>query len=372
MRVSGPWGRGEVACVGSLRAAWRRAATFTTSTRARTRSSGAWSPDSSATSASSRRAAAPARRTRSAAARASSPSAWRAPACGCAAATSPPRLSRRRGGAPRPPGSRSPTARRRSRRSSPQYDAAELVVCCEVLEHLPDPEAALATLAGLARPWLLVSVPREPLWRALNLARFQLRGRAREHPGAPRPLVEARPSRLPERAGRRRRGAQPAALDDGALPGGPLVSAARRMAAWVRARPGTLAIVCLGIAWGAVIHTTGWAQLAHFAEVRAIASGSKTIDRWHWETGDSPGSTATTTRSSRPGMAALSAPLYMLIDATGGRRAGRRCGGRSGEGRPAALDPERRPAVHVLWLRRRAGRARSAAGRGRDPGRLGR
>jgi len=53
----------------------------------------------------------------------------------------------------------------------PRYDAAELIVCCEVLEHLPDPEAALATLAALARPWLLVSVPREPLWRALNLAR---------------------------------------------------------------------------------------------------------------------------------------------------------------------------------------------------------
>jgi 2-polyprenyl-3-methyl-5-hydroxy-6-metoxy-1,4-benzoquinol methylase len=50
-------------------------------------------------------------------------------------------------------------------------DAAELIVCCEVLEHLGDPDAGLETLAGLARPWLLVSVPREPIWRALNLAR---------------------------------------------------------------------------------------------------------------------------------------------------------------------------------------------------------
>jgi 2-polyprenyl-3-methyl-5-hydroxy-6-metoxy-1,4-benzoquinol methylase len=50
-------------------------------------------------------------------------------------------------------------------------DAAELIVCCEVLEHLDDPEAGLDALAGLARPWLLVSVPREPIWRALNLAR---------------------------------------------------------------------------------------------------------------------------------------------------------------------------------------------------------
>jgi trans-aconitate methyltransferase len=50
-------------------------------------------------------------------------------------------------------------------------DAAELVVCCEVLEHLAEPERALRRLVACARPWLLVSVPREPLWRALNCAR---------------------------------------------------------------------------------------------------------------------------------------------------------------------------------------------------------
>jgi 2-polyprenyl-3-methyl-5-hydroxy-6-metoxy-1,4-benzoquinol methylase len=54
---------------------------------------------------------------------------------------------------------------------APPGDAAELVVCCEVLEHLPDPRAGLERIASLAQPWLLVSVPREPLWRALNLAR---------------------------------------------------------------------------------------------------------------------------------------------------------------------------------------------------------
>lgn len=54
---------------------------------------------------------------------------------------------------------------------APQRDGAELVVCCEVLEHVPDPARALRILAGLARPYLIVSVPREPLWRVLNLAR---------------------------------------------------------------------------------------------------------------------------------------------------------------------------------------------------------
>jgi 2-polyprenyl-3-methyl-5-hydroxy-6-metoxy-1,4-benzoquinol methylase len=55
----------------------------------------------------------------------------------------------------------------------PESDGAELVLCCEVLEHLDDPRGALETLAALARPWLIVSVPREPLWRALNLARIK-------------------------------------------------------------------------------------------------------------------------------------------------------------------------------------------------------
>jgi 2-polyprenyl-3-methyl-5-hydroxy-6-metoxy-1,4-benzoquinol methylase len=62
-------------------------------------------------------------------------------------------------------------------------DGAELVVCCEVLEHLEDPEAALDILARLARPWLIASVPREPLWRALNLARLSYVGSLGNTPG---------------------------------------------------------------------------------------------------------------------------------------------------------------------------------------------
>ena len=50
-------------------------------------------------------------------------------------------------------------------------DEFDLAAAIEVLEHLPDPEATLAEMARVARSWLLVSVPREPLWRALNMAR---------------------------------------------------------------------------------------------------------------------------------------------------------------------------------------------------------
>jgi 2-polyprenyl-3-methyl-5-hydroxy-6-metoxy-1,4-benzoquinol methylase len=62
-------------------------------------------------------------------------------------------------------------------------DAAELIVCCEVLEHLEDPARGLAVLRRLARPWLIVSVPREPLWRALNLARLSYVGALGNTPG---------------------------------------------------------------------------------------------------------------------------------------------------------------------------------------------
>jgi 2-polyprenyl-3-methyl-5-hydroxy-6-metoxy-1,4-benzoquinol methylase len=47
----------------------------------------------------------------------------------------------------------------------------DLIVCCEVLEHLPDPERALDILAAQSAKHLILSVPREPLWRVLNMAR---------------------------------------------------------------------------------------------------------------------------------------------------------------------------------------------------------
>ena len=48
----------------------------------------------------------------------------------------------------------------------------ELAAAIEALEHMADPEAALAEMARVARGGhVLVSVPREPLWRLLNMAR---------------------------------------------------------------------------------------------------------------------------------------------------------------------------------------------------------
>jgi 2-polyprenyl-3-methyl-5-hydroxy-6-metoxy-1,4-benzoquinol methylase len=47
----------------------------------------------------------------------------------------------------------------------------DMTAAIEVLEHVPDPAATLGEMARCAQRHLLVSVPREPLWRALNMAR---------------------------------------------------------------------------------------------------------------------------------------------------------------------------------------------------------
>jgi SAM-dependent methyltransferase len=47
----------------------------------------------------------------------------------------------------------------------------DIACAIEVLEHVPEPERTLAEMIRVARHWVLVSVPREPLWRGLNMAR---------------------------------------------------------------------------------------------------------------------------------------------------------------------------------------------------------
>lgn len=51
---------------------------------------------------------------------------------------------------------------------SGQYD---LVVCSEVLEHLEYPEKALKQLKNVTERYIILSVPREPIWRILNMLR---------------------------------------------------------------------------------------------------------------------------------------------------------------------------------------------------------
>lgn len=62
-------------------------------------------------------------------------------------------------------------------------DEFDLATAIEVLEHVPEPDATVAEMARVARSYLLVSVPREPLWRMLNMARGAYLGALGNTPG---------------------------------------------------------------------------------------------------------------------------------------------------------------------------------------------
>jgi SAM-dependent methyltransferase len=61
-----------------------------------------------------------------------------------------------------------------------EFDVATAI---EVLEHVPDPEHTVSEMARCAERHLLVSVPREPLWRMLNMARGSYWGSLGNTPG---------------------------------------------------------------------------------------------------------------------------------------------------------------------------------------------
>jgi 2-polyprenyl-3-methyl-5-hydroxy-6-metoxy-1,4-benzoquinol methylase len=54
---------------------------------------------------------------------------------------------------------------------APALGTWDLVVACEVFEHVDDPVRALDAVCRAATRHVLITVPREPLWRLLNLVR---------------------------------------------------------------------------------------------------------------------------------------------------------------------------------------------------------
>lgn len=52
-----------------------------------------------------------------------------------------------------------------------QQDQADLIICCEVLEHLQYPGKALDRIKQATNKYCLLSVPNEPIWRILNFCR---------------------------------------------------------------------------------------------------------------------------------------------------------------------------------------------------------
>jgi 2-polyprenyl-3-methyl-5-hydroxy-6-metoxy-1,4-benzoquinol methylase len=62
-------------------------------------------------------------------------------------------------------------------------DEFDLVAAIESLEHAGEPDRVLAEMARVSRAHMLISVPREPLWRTLNVARGAYLRRLGDTPG---------------------------------------------------------------------------------------------------------------------------------------------------------------------------------------------
>ena len=96
-----------------------------------------------------------------------------------------------------------------------EFDVATAI---EVLEHVPDPEATVAEMARVADRWVLVSVPREPLWRGLNMARGAYWRTLGNTPGHVNHWSKRSFVRLLSRHGQVERGALAVPVDDAARP----------------------------------------------------------------------------------------------------------------------------------------------------------
>ncbi len=46
-----------------------------------------------------------------------------------------------------------------------------MVICCEVLEHVPDPEKGVQIITSSTNDYFIISVPHEPIWCFLNFIR---------------------------------------------------------------------------------------------------------------------------------------------------------------------------------------------------------
>jgi hypothetical protein len=142
----------------------------------------------------------------------------------------------------------------------------DLACAIEVLEHVPTPAHTLAEMARCAARHLLVSVPREPLWRALNMARGAYLRELGNTPGTSTtsPSGDRRAAR---RARRGDRDALAVPLDDGARPASDAAgrlaglerAAGRRAAPRERAFASGARMLSIGIA------STGVFTFAYFA-----------------------------------------------------------------------------------------------------------
>ncbi|MFN7151079.1 MAG: class I SAM-dependent methyltransferase [Microthrixaceae bacterium] len=61
--------------------------------------------------------------------------------------------------------------------------SVDLVMAIEVMEHVPDPDRAIREIARVSASDVILSVPREPIWRIGNMARGRYLGDLGNTPG---------------------------------------------------------------------------------------------------------------------------------------------------------------------------------------------
>jgi len=66
---------------------------------------------------------------------------------------------------------------------NPDHDSADLIICCEVLEHLKRPDEGLLAMQQIVKKYLILSVPNEPVWRILNIIRAKYLSNLGNTPG---------------------------------------------------------------------------------------------------------------------------------------------------------------------------------------------
>lgn len=82
-------------------------------------------------------------------------------------------------------------------------------------------------------------------------------------------------------------------------------------------RRGTLALVCLGLAYASLAQGIGWNQLAHYALVRALADGTAQVDAYRDETGDVAWVDGHYYAAKAPGLAFATLPAFVVLERTG-------------------------------------------------------
>lgn len=98
------------------------------------------------------------------------------------------------------------------------------------------------------------------------------------------------------------------------------MSALRSNPRWHPRALGTVAILCLGLAWGSFMHSGGWAQSSFYAQEEALAHGRATIDRHQWQTGDKAWYRHHFYSVKAPGLALFTLPAYLALEAAGGKQ----------------------------------------------------